>query len=199
MARRSSTQMALRRRRRMAALLGFLAIVVAGFAVLLPVADKAVKEVTLPLRHEDIIRQQARDKDLDPSLIAAVIYAESHFRDQTSRAGARGLMQITPQTADEIARRSGGTEFEQGDLATPQVNIAYGSWYLRWLLQHYGGNETLAVAAYNAGTGNVDKWIARDPGLRAAEIPFPETRAYVRRVLDARRDYREEYRRELGL
>ena len=199
MARRSRTQLAVRRRRRVAALLGFAAVVVLGFAVLLPVADKAVKEVTLPLRHEDIIRQQARDKGLDPSLIAAVIYAESHFRDQTSPAGARGLMQITPQTADEIAQRSGGTEFEQGDLASPQINISYGSWYLRWLLDHYGGNETLAVAAYNAGTGNVDGWIVEDPSMKASEIPFPETREYVRKVLDARREYRQEYRRELGL
>jgi soluble lytic murein transglycosylase len=199
MARRSSTRMAVRRRRRFAALLGFVTVVVLGFALLLPVADKAVKEVTLPLRHEDIIRQQARDKDLDPSLIAAVIYAESHFRDQTSHAGARGLMQITPQTADEIARRSGGTEFEQGDLGTPQINISYGSWYLRWLLDHYGGNVTLAVAAYNAGTGNVDGWISRNPRMKASEIPFPETREYVDTVLDARADYRSEYRRELGL
>ncbi|HEV2815168.1 MAG TPA: lytic transglycosylase domain-containing protein [Solirubrobacteraceae bacterium] len=199
MARRSKAQMAVRRRRRVAALVVFVAVVVAGFAVVMPVADRAVKEVTLPLRHEDIIRQQARDKDLDPSLIAAVIYAESHFRDQTSSAGARGLMQITPQTADEIAQRSGGTEFEQGDLGTPQINISYGSWYLRWLLDRYGDNETLAVAAYNAGTGNVDRWIVDDPGLEASEIPFPETRAYVAKVLDARSEYRREYSSELGL
>ena len=199
MARRSNTRTTVVRRRRLAALLGFAAVVVTAFAVLLPVADRAVKEVTLPLRHEDIIRQQARDKGLDASLIAAVIYAESHFRDQTSPAGARGLMQITPQTADEIARRSGGTEFEQGDLGTPQINIAYGSWYLRWLLDHYGGNETLAIAAYNAGTGNVDKWIAADPGLEAAAIPFPETREYVTKVLGARTEYRREYSSELGL
>jgi soluble lytic murein transglycosylase len=191
--------MAVRRRRRVAALLGFAVVVATALAVLMPVADRAVKEVTLPLRHEDIIRQQARDKDLDPSLIAAVIYAESRFRDQTSKAGARGLMQITPQTADEIARRSGGTQFEQGDLASPQINISYGAWYLRWLLQRYGDNVTLAVAAYNAGTGNVDRWIVDDPGLKAGEIPFPETRAYVDRVLDAREDYRDEYGRELGL
>jgi soluble lytic murein transglycosylase len=197
--RRARTRSAIRRRRRVAALLAFAAVVAGGFAVVLPVADRAVKEVTLPLRHDDIIRQQARDKGLDPALIAAVIYAESHFRDQTSRAGARGLMQITPETAHEIARRSGGTEFEQGDLATPQINIAYGSWYLAWLVDHYGGNETLAVAAYNAGTGNVDRWIVDDPDLRADEIPFPETRAYVAKVLDARREYREEYARELGL
>ena len=80
---------------------------------------EAVREITLPLRHEDIIRQQAADKNLDPALIAAVIYEESKFRDQTSHAGARGLMQITPETADFIARRSGGIRFEQGDLATP--------------------------------------------------------------------------------
>jgi soluble lytic murein transglycosylase len=199
MARRSRTSLAVRRRRRLTALLGFLAVVAIGMAVVLPVADKAVKEVTLPLRHEDIIRQQARDKDLDPALIAAVIYAESHFRDQTSSAGARGLMQITPATADEIASRSGGTEFEQGDLGTPQINIAYGSWYLRWLRERYGGNDALAVAAYNAGTGNVDRWIVEDPGMRIDEIPFPETRHYVRKVLNARQDYRTEYRRELGL
>ena len=199
MTRRSSTQMAVRRRRRVAALLGFVVVVMLGAAIVMPVADKAVKEVTLPLRHEDIIRQQARDKGLDPALIAAVIYAESHFRDQTSHAGARGLMQITPQTAHEIAQRSGGTAFEQGDLATPQINIAYGSWYLRWLLERYDGNDALAVAAYNAGSGNVDRWIADDPGMQPSEIPFPETRAYVQKVLDARGSYRTEYRRELGL
>ena len=183
----------------MAALAGFAAVVVAGFAVLLPTVDKAVKEVTLPLRHEDIIRQQAADKDIDASLIAAVIYAESHFRDQTSPAGARGLMQITPATAEEIAERSGGIAFEQGDLATPQVNISYGSWYLRWLLDRYGENEALAVAAYNAGTGNVDRWLAEDPSMSIEEIPFPETRAYVAKVLDARHEYRRRYARELGL
>ena len=185
--------------RRWGLLVAALVLALVAASSLLPRVDDAVQEVTLPLRHEDIIRQQAEDKDLDASLIAAVIYAESRFdADATSEAGARGLMQITPQTAEEIARRSGGTEFEQGDLATPQVNIAYGSWYLRWLLQHYGDNETLAVAAYNAGTGNVDKWIARDPGLRAQDIPFPETRAYVDKVLSARTDYRSTYRRELG-
>ena len=196
---RGRSALARRRRRRLFGLLAAVALLFGAFALGLPRVEEAVKEVTLPLRHEDIIRQQARDKGLDPSLIAAVIYAESRFRDQTSPAGARGLMQITPRTADEIARRSGGTEFEQGDLASPQINIAYGSWYLDWLLERYGGNETLAVAAYNAGTGNVDRWIVDDPGLRADEIPFPETRAYVDRVMDARSDYRDEYRRELGL
>ena len=186
-------------RRRVALLLVAAAVVGGSAAIMLPEVDDAVQEVTLPLRHEDIIRQQAEDKNLDPSLIAAVIYAESRFRDATSHAGARGLMQITPDTADEIAQRSGGTEFRQEDLAKPQINISYGSWYLRWLLRRYGENEMLAVAAYNAGTGNVDQWIARDPDMLASEIPFPETRAYVAKVLDAREDYERTYARELGL
>jgi soluble lytic murein transglycosylase len=177
---------------------------VAAALVLSPWADKAVQELRLPLRHEDIIRQQAADKQLDPSLIAGVIYVESRFRDQTSHAGAKGLMQLMPGTADYIASKSGGTRFVQEDLATPQINISYGSWYLRYLLQHYHGNEVLALAAYNAGEGKVDEWwrdvAGRGEQFRAADhIPFPETREYVSRVLEARRSYRREYARELGL
>jgi soluble lytic murein transglycosylase len=173
-------------------------------AAVAPFLDKAVHEVTLPLRHEDIIRQQARDKHLDPALIAAVIYTESRFRDQTSNAGAKGLMQLMPRTADYIARKSGGTAFVQGDLATPQVNISYGSWYLRYLLDKYGGNKILTLAAYNAGEGKVDGWwrdaAARGERFRVADhIPFPETRDYVRHVLATARDYRREYATELGL
>jgi soluble lytic murein transglycosylase len=190
--------------RRRAILLLAAVLLALGVSVLVRPVDKAVHELALPLRHEDIIRQQAEDKDLDPSLIAGVIYVESRFRDQTSHAGAKGLMQLMPDTADYIARKSGGTQFEQGDLATPQVNIAYGSWYLRYLLDRYQGNRVLALAAYNAGEGKVDEWrrVAAGRGERfqvARHIPFPETRDYVGRVLDARRAYRREYADELGL
>jgi soluble lytic murein transglycosylase len=192
------------RRRRIAAVLG--AALVAGLAIalVLPGFHHAVREIALPLRHEDIIRQQARDKDLDPALIAAVIYAESHFRDgQTSAAGAQGLMQITPATARMIARKSGGVAFTVRDLGTPQVNIAYGAWYLRYLMGRYAGNEAFALAAYNGGEGNVDRWIAaaedRGEALTIDAIPFSETRTYVQRVQDAKREYRRSYRRELGL
>jgi len=199
-ARRSSEA----RRRRRTALVATLGIVILGVLVLRPMFEHAVREITLPLRHEDIIRQQAREKGLDPALVAAVIYAESRFRDQTSSAGARGLMQITPATARAIASRSGGTQFEVGDLSTPQINIAYGTYYLSLLLDKYDGNEVLALAAYNAGQTNVDRWLAeaRGSGKRfsvASHIPFPETREYVDRVLRAKGDYRSTYRRELGL
>src|SRR3954454_11994111 len=138
------------------------AVVVAAVAIAAIVAPglhKAVKEIALPLRHEDIIRQQAAAQGLDPALIAGIIYTESRFRDQTSHAGAKGLMQLLPSTADDIARKSGGTAFVQGDLADPQVNISYGTYYLRYLLKRYGGNTVLAIAAYNAGEGRVDQWI----------------------------------------
>ena len=148
------------RRRRIIALLVVAAVAALGAIALLPDAEKAVQELALPLRHEDIIRQQSADKDLDPSLVAGVIYAESRFRDATSHAGARGLMQITPETANYIAQKSGGTKFEQGDLATPQINISYGAWYLRYLLDRYDGNEVLALCAYNGGEGNVDQLAA---------------------------------------
>jgi soluble lytic murein transglycosylase len=191
------------RRRRLALVAAAVAVGAICAALISWLGPEAVREFTLPLRHDDIIRQQAAQKNLDPALIAAIIYEESRFRDQTSHAGARGLMQITPETADAIAKHSGGTRFKQSDLATPQVNISYGSYYLRLLIDHYGGNETLAVAAYNAGMGNVDRWVteAGSPGAfeSAEHIPFPETRAYVENVMDSREDYRKNYADDLGL
>jgi len=187
-----------RRRRRVAVAT---AVVAAGVLVgiLLGVVgkvDQAIQELTLPLRHEDIIRQQAEEKGVDASLIAAVIYSESRFRDQTSSAGARGLMQITPETALDIARRSEAQTFVLKDLGDPQINISYGTYHLRDLLELYGGNEVAALAAYNAGPGNVDAWGGSD--LKLENIRFPETRAYVEDVLDKQDEYRREYPRELG-
>ncbi len=171
--------------------------------LVLPALNHTLSELTLPLRHDDIIRQQAAEKHLDPALLAGVIYAESKFRDVTSPAGAMGLMQITPATARYIAHLSGGTKFELGDLSTPQVNISYGAYYLHYLMGRYGGNVVLALAAYNGGEGNVDRWVgqasAQERSLRVRDIPFPETKAYVMRVIDARGKYAREYRRELGL
>jgi soluble lytic murein transglycosylase len=157
----------------------------------------------LPLTHASIIREEAARKHLDPALIAAVIYAESKFDPRTSSAGAQGLMQILPATAYYLAHLSGGSSFTESDLATPRINVAYGSYYLRYLLDHYQGNELLAVAAYNGGLANVDSWSAHANAaggeLTVAMIPFPETREYVQRVLDAQQAYRTTYPRQLGL
>jgi soluble lytic murein transglycosylase len=201
---RRRTSRAVLARRRLKLLLGVIVAVAVVGAIISPLANKAVKEIALPLRHEDIIRQQAAEKGVDASLIAAVIYTESHFRDQTSRAGAKGLMQLMPSTASYIARLSGGTAFQQGDLATPQINIAYGSYYLHYLLKKYRGSEVLALAAYNGGEGKVDEWLANaaaqgEAFTVARHIPFPETREYVAKVLGAQKQYRKQYARELGL
>lgn len=158
--------------------------------------DRAILEVTLPLRHDDIIRQQSADKGVDAALIAAVIYSESRFHDQTSHAGARGLMQITPETANEIEAVSGGTTFHLKDLADPQINISYGTFYLRGLLKRYDGNEAAALAAYNAGPTNADRWGGSE--LTLDDIPTDETHGYVADVLDKKDAYRDKYARELG-
>lgn len=175
-----------------AALLGL----VVGILVASGAFDRALRELTLPLRHEDIIRQQAKEKGVDAALIAAVIYSESRFRDQTSSAGARGLMQITPAAASEIERLSGGTTFNLNDLSDPEINIRYGTFLLRELLDRYEGDKVAALAAYNAGPANVDRW--GGTSLTLNEIPFEETRGYVAEVLDKQRAYRQTYAMELG-
>jgi soluble lytic murein transglycosylase len=181
------------------ALLG--AIVVA-LLLALPLAKRAVNALGLPLQYSSMIRQEAAAKHLDPALVAAVIYAETKFDPRTSSAGAVGLMQLLPQTATFLAERSGATTFSTADLSTPQVNIAYGSYYLRYLLNEYHGDTVLALAAYNGGETNVNNWVssahADGQRFRVGDIPFPETRAYVQRVLSARGQYRKTYPSALG-
>ncbi len=189
--------------RRTLATIAAVAIGVLATAFAVSRIDTAVRKLALPLNHAEVIREQAAEKHINPALIAAVIYAESKFDPRPSTAGAEGLMQILPDTARFIAHLSGGTRFVASDLATPSINVAYGSYYLRYLLDHYDGDEMLALAAYNAGLANVDSWVAHAGAagrrLTMDAIPFTETRAYVHRVLDAQRAYRLTYPRELGL
>jgi soluble lytic murein transglycosylase len=187
-----------RARRRRAAFGGIAVLAGLGLAYLVASGsfDKAIKELTLPLRHEDVIRQQSSEKGVDASLIAAVIYSESKFSDATSSAGARGLMQITPEAAEFIEQQSGGTTFELKDLSNPELNIRYGTFLLRELLDRYEGDEAAALAAYNAGPGNADEWGGSE--LTVEDIDFPETRAYVEEVLEKKEEYRREYQKELG-
>jgi len=124
-----------------------------------------------------------------------VIDQESKFRvDAKSSTGAIGLMQLQPATAKGIAIRTGGSKFVLSDLYDPELNVRYGAWYLHHLLQKYGDDERLALAAYNAGQENVDRWQADGVGVQ-----FPETRAYVDHVERLKGIYRRTYGRELGL
>ena len=157
-----------------------------------------VTKTAYPLEHTDAIRDGARRYDLDPTLVAGVIYAESRFDEHAlSSQGAVGLMQILPETAAQIADESGGVTFTAADLEDPRVNIRYGSYYLRHALDAYDGDVRAAVASYNAGMGAVSEWrataAAEGHALRIRDIPYPETRAYVKKVLEARRVYRETY------
>ncbi|HEX3226542.1 MAG TPA: lytic transglycosylase domain-containing protein [Gaiellaceae bacterium] len=147
-----------------------------------------------PLRYASIVRGHAQNYDLNPALLAAVIEQESKFRaDAKSSAGAIGLMQLQPATAKGIAIRTGGTKFVLSDLYDPELNVRYGAWYLHHLLLKYG-DERLALAAYNAGQENVDRWRAQGEGVQ-----FPETRAYIDKVERLKGIYRRAYKSELGL
>ncbi|HTR73182.1 MAG TPA: lytic transglycosylase domain-containing protein, partial [Solirubrobacteraceae bacterium] len=139
------------RGRRSLAMLVFALAILALAVVFGSGLEHTVRKLALPLDNEQIIREQAAAKHLDPALIAAVIYAETKFDPRTSSTGAEGLMQIEPATAAYLAKLSGGYRFTTKDLGTPAVNVAYGSYYLRYLLDHYENNEMLAIAAYNAG------------------------------------------------
>ncbi len=187
-----------RRRLRLVLVLLALAGVITGIAL----TAKIRREKRLPLGDQAIIRVQAERKHLDPALIAAVIYTESKFVPRESSAGAQGLMQVMPATAGFLARRSGGIGFTVADLGRASVNIAYGSYYLRYLLNRYGGDKLAALAAYNAGITAVNRWIGRahaeGRSLAIADIGYPETRAYVRNVLHAEAVYHADYPIALG-
>jgi soluble lytic murein transglycosylase len=164
-----------------------LALVGAGGAAVVATEPDWYLRARYPLRYDHIVRGHAENYRLDPALVAAVIYQESKFRaDAKSDSGAVGLMQLLPETAQGIAARTGGSEFEVDDLYDPEINVRYGSWYLRHLIDKYG-TEARALAAYNGGQGNLDRGIM-----------YPETRHYVDRVLELRGIYRKAYPSELG-
>lgn len=181
----------------MSRLAGFavVAAVVAGFAVyVLETEPRWYERMRYPLRYEEIVKGHAENYGLEPQLLAAVIYQESKFDpDARSSSGAVGLMQLLPETGQGIADRTGGKSWQPEDLLTPELNIRYGSWYLRHLLDKYD-DESLALAAYNAGQTNVDEWRRNGVGIQ-----FAETRHYVERVQELKQMYAEAYATELGL
>jgi soluble lytic murein transglycosylase len=179
--------------RRVLAALAVVGAVAAGFLYVQSARPGWWERLWYPLSYAPIVRGHARNYDLHPALLAAVIYQESKFRAESrSSSGAIGLMQLLPDTAKGIALHTGGSRFRVDDLYDPEINVRYGCWYLRHLLFKYGDEET-ALAAYNAGQANVDRWRARGVGIQ-----FAETRHYVRRVEELKTIYRHAYGRELG-
>lgn len=147
-----------------------------------------------PLRYSTIVRVHAHDYHIDAALLAAVIESESKFNANAhSGAGAVGLMQLTPATAKGIALYTHGTRFRVSDLTDPDINVRYGAWYLRHLLDRYHDDERLALAAYNAGQDNVDRWQREHVGIQ-----FSETRDYVAKVERLKGIYRRAYASQLG-
>ena len=150
-----------------------------------------------PYDYRSYIETSAESRRTDPFLVAAVIKHESKFEPRArSDGGARGLMQLMPATAEWIARQL-GVPFTEEYLYDPALNIRYGVWYLAELEREFGGNDILALAAYNAGRGNVRDWMERFHWTQQFDeieaIPYPETRFYVRRVLEDREQYKRLY------
>jgi soluble lytic murein transglycosylase len=174
--------------------LAVLAAAIVGFAYVHETQPGWYERLRYPLSYEHIVVGHAENYDLDPALLAAVIYRESKFDARArSSSGAIGLMQLLPATAEGIALHTGGTRFRVADLYEPEINVRYGSFYLKRLLTKYGDTR-LALAAYNAGQANVDRWLEANES-----IAFPETREYVDSVLELRDIYADAYRKELGL
>ena len=179
--------------RRVLTVVAFAGVLLAAFALLQTSKPGWWERLWYPLSYEQIVRGHAHNYSLDPALLAAVIYQESKFKaNARSQSGAIGLMQLLPDTAKGIAVHTGGNRFRVADLYNPEINVRYGAWYLHHLMQKYRNEET-ALAAYNAGQDNVDRWRRDGRG-----IAFSETRAYVDRVEELKRIYRRLWGRELS-
>lgn len=154
--------------------------------------------VFYPLPHQDLVFSVAEKHDVDPYLVFAIIRAESKYQSGAeSPVGAKGLMQIMPETGSWIADQKGLEGFKSDDLHDPYINISFGCWYLQNLSQEFKGDIPLTVAAYNAGRGKVEEWAAKDiwhgETTEIDKIPFPETRQYVKNVLKNYEAYKAIY------
>lgn len=147
---------------------------------------------------ETLIARSARRYSLSPELLQAVILTESKYNTHAvSSTGAVGVMQLMPDTAEWIAGESG---LPADDLRDPAENIPLGAWYLEFLIHKYDGNLVLALAAYNAGRGNVDEWMEQygwpPDYAEVSGIPFPETREFVKAVIESRDQMRAKRQEE---
>jgi len=189
-----------RRKRRLTAVVTavVLALALAGMGLWLIFMQRPETTVQLyPMAYEDWIRANAASNGLDPALPAAVILAESSYMPEAvSEANAQGLMQLLPSTAEWVAGKF-DEAYREGSLFEPDTNIKYGCWYLGYLIRRFNGNLTCAIAAYHAGQGTVDDWLANPEyspnGTTLQTIPSSATDTYVKRVLKYYEKYKELY------
>ena len=151
-------------------------------------------KVTYPVFYKDYIIKYSAEYHIDPHLLMAIINTESRYdKNATSHKGAIGLMQLTESTADWIAESMGNSNFSKDDLYDPETNIRMGAWYINNIRQEFGSME-LILAAYNAGRGNVKKWIGNatiaQDGKDLDNIPYAETEKYVKKVLSNQKIYK---------
>lgn len=155
----------------------------------------AVQRLRYPFRFRELVLKEARRAQLPPSLVAAVIFQESQFRPAAaSVVGARGLMQLMPETAEWVDQALEAGDGKP-DLLEPTTNVRLGSTYLGYLRERFDGQEVAFLAAYNAGPQQTTDWLAesKGQGLKISDIPFAETRCYVEAVLQSERMYRKLY------
>lgn len=176
--------------------LPLMAVLVMGLAaVAYAYAPGLLLASVYPLRYEGEITTSAARHNVDPYLVAAVIRTESGWDPNAlSNRGARGLMQLMPETARDMVAKGlvDGGAYSADDLEDPATNIEFGCAYLSYLSSYFNGATDRAIAAYNAGMGNVDDWAQEDTALHNA-ITFPETQAYLVRVNNAHDRYRQIY------
>lgn len=160
---------------------------------------KIFLKLIYPFFYQDLIYEAGAKNDVDPYLVAAIIYVESKFNSYaTSNRGARGLMQIMPETGRWIAQRKNDEPFSQERLYDPKTNIKYGCWYLGWLKDKFEARLPVMLAAYNGGHGNVGTWIRENTWdgkeENISQIPLSETRGYVNKVIKVYNRYQYIYK-----
>ncbi|HZW82489.1 MAG TPA: lytic transglycosylase domain-containing protein [Candidatus Deferrimicrobium sp.] len=176
----------------------FLSLVLAGAFLLFIIFQLPwVQRLRYPMPYKGSVQKYATQYGVDPYLVTAVIREESKFMPKAqSKAGAKGLMQLMPETAQWAADKAGLNKFQEELLFEPDANIRLGSWYIANLSQQFQNNTVLVLAAYNGGSGRVKDWLDRgqiSPSGKVAELPILETKEYVKRVLKSYAKYRQLY------
>ena len=185
-------------RQRYALLAGICVVLMAFVVYFVTQIEPVQKKYLYPYPYQELVQQYAAKENIDSALVASVIMNESKFKNEVhSHRGAIGLMQLMPETAEWIAGQIDDSSFSLDKLHEPETNIRYGVWYLASLKKEFEGNEILALAAYNAGRGNVHEWMEERGWTldfsRVNEIPYEETRAYVASVLRNKVKYERLY------